>query len=529
MANRSRLISAGSRVRLRLATDERLVALVRRGDASAFEVLYDRHAAELLSFGAYMLGSRQDAEDAVQLTYTSAYRALVGDSRPVVLRAWLFTIARNECLSILRRRRPSVELNGEVALTGDPVRHVEVHEELRHVLEGVRKLPEGQRSALVLAEVHGLSQAEIGEVLGVRAKQVKAYIYQARSNLISERRAREVDCREIREELATARGAALLQGRLRRHVRVCAGCRAYADGVSRQHRQLGALLPLAPSLMLKYRVLEEVLGICSADPATYAGGAAIGASMAGTAAEVAGGGMKALAVKVVAGVAALGASAGMGVSVLNAPATHGGSGASTGAVSTPLLASVGGTGASGSSASSPAGSQPRSAGARTGGRAQGRRGSGPRAHLGVPTGQSGKSAQPPEGGPADGGEPQAVGAPPREAETRGGERAQRGSKGGASPRESEQERARERSQLQRKREERAQQREEHRRLRLERQGGRPSSPGGEEGAGKHREHQPGGASGAPKSEEELQHRREEAKRKREERRKRREEEKHAGK
>jgi RNA polymerase sigma factor (sigma-70 family) len=323
VADHNRLINAGARVRLRLAADDRLVAFVRRGDSAAFEVLYERHARGLLSFCVYMLGSRHDAEDAVQATFASAYRALRADGKPVALRPWLFTIARNDCLSIMRRRRPTVELNGELALRGDPLHELEVREEVRHMLESMRELPERQRAALVLAELHGLSQAEIGDVLGVDAAQVKAYVYQARSNLISTKRAREVDCEEIRKELATARGAALLRGRLRRHVRSCADCRMYADGIARQRHQLGALLPLMPSLVLKYRAVEEALGLGGADPATYAGGATVGGAVASGAIEIAGGGVKALAVKVAAGAALLGASAGVGATVIGVPITPG--------------------------------------------------------------------------------------------------------------------------------------------------------------------------------------------------------------
>ena len=132
MADGNGLITTGLRVRLRFATDERLVASVRRGDSVAFEALYERHVGELLSFCVYMLGSRQDAEDAVQATFASAYRALRADRRRIALRPWLFTIARNESLSILRSRRPTVELNGEPALGGDPLRELELREEVRH-------------------------------------------------------------------------------------------------------------------------------------------------------------------------------------------------------------------------------------------------------------------------------------------------------------------------------------------------------------------------------------------------------------
>jgi RNA polymerase sigma factor (sigma-70 family) len=356
LAHRSRVFPVGSRMRLGLASDEWLVGCVRRGDTAAFEALYDRHVRELLGFCMYMLGSRQDAEDAVQATFASAYRALRADSRPVALRPWLFAIARNDCLSILRRRRPVVELGGEVASGPDPAATAELREEVRRVFEGLRELPERQRAALVLAEVHGLSQAEIGEVLGVRADQVKAFVYQARSTLISERRARDSDCREIREQLAGARGAALLRGRLRRHVRSCADCRTYADGVARQRTQLGALLPIAPSLALKYRALEEALSIGSSDPATVAGGATVGATMAGTAAEFAGGGMNALVCKLAVGMVCVGASAGVGVSVLGGPAAPAeGQAAMLAAGSSPALlsASAGGGGSSLSAADTP--------------------------------------------------------------------------------------------------------------------------------------------------------------------------------
>ncbi len=338
-------MTTASRVRLRLAGDDRLVASVRRGDAAAFEAMYDRHSAELLSFCVYMLGSRHDAEDAVQATFASAYRALRADRRSVSLRPWLFTIARNDCLSILRRRRPWVELNGEQALNGDPLRELELREEVRQMIEGLRALPESQRASLVLAELHGFSQAEIGTVLGVQAEQVKAFICQARSNLVSDRTARETDCGEIREELASARGAALLRGRLRRHLRSCDDCRTYADGVARQRRHLGVLLPLGPSLLLKYRALEDAFGSgVAADPASYAGGAAAGGSVAGAAAEVAGGGLKALVLKIAAGVAFIGAGAGAGASVLVSPGTS----ASTAAPS--ALAAVPGPAAQGSAA-----------------------------------------------------------------------------------------------------------------------------------------------------------------------------------
>jgi RNA polymerase sigma factor (sigma-70 family) len=325
LADRDRQTRAGlrqgSRVRLRFAADDRLVGLVRHGDPTAFEIIYDRHARELLSFCRYMLGSHVDAEDAVQSTFASAHRALLADDRSIDLRPWLFTIARNACLSILRGRRAIVEVEvvGASASRADPVARLEQQEDMRQMLATLLELPERQRTALVLSELHGFGQAEIGALLGVRPEQVKSYIYQARSNLISEREARSTDCHVIREELSQARGPALLRSRLRRHLRSCPGCREYAAGIARQRHQLGILLPVAPSLALKRRALEAALGEASSS-STCAGGVAAGGAATATTAELAGGGAKVLIAKLLVGVACLGTSTGAATIVLGIPA-----------------------------------------------------------------------------------------------------------------------------------------------------------------------------------------------------------------
>jgi RNA polymerase sigma factor (sigma-70 family) len=468
-----------------------LVALVRRGDPAAFEALYRRHSRGLLSFCVYMLGSRHDAEDATQATFAAAYRALRADERPVSLRPWLFTIARNDCLSILRRRRPTVELNGEPALTGDPGRELELREEVRHILDGLLELPERQRAALVLAELHGLSQGEIGTVLGVRPEQVKAYVFQARSNLIAGRRAREADCEDIREELATARGAALLRSRLRRHLRSCTDCRVYADGVSRQRHQLGALLPLAPPLMLRYRALWDALGIAPPDSATYAGGAAVGGSAAATAMELAGGGVKALAVKVAAGVAVVGAGAGVGVSLLSAPVGQSQGGPSVTTTSrTPLRAAVQ-LAATGGSAAGEAGHRGRRRSHRARAGAEGRESAAPRRQRVPRSSTEGGGGDAAQGNPGVAGTELLAGnqAPSAASGQESGQRASRAT-------ESQRAHQREREERQRKREGREPQRTVRQREREERQRTGPvHRPTGEEQEG---EGPPVGVSRPPK-------------------------------
>src|SRR3954471_16217246 len=138
---------------LRLASDERLVERVRGGSEAAFEVVYDRHHRGILGFCRHMLGSAEEAEDAVQHTFMAAYRDLVGSAKPIQLRPWLYTIARNRCFSILRARRERPLGEMDEPATENLSAEVQRRQDLRDLLGDLSDLPEDQRAALVLAEL----------------------------------------------------------------------------------------------------------------------------------------------------------------------------------------------------------------------------------------------------------------------------------------------------------------------------------------------------------------------------------------
>src|SRR3954454_11726894 len=256
-------------------SDERLVEQVRRGNEDAFEAVYDRHHRAILAFCRHMLGSPDEAEDAVQQTYISAYDAMRADGRDLRLKPWLYAIARNRCLSTLRARREQPAELDEVATAGLS-EEVQQRTDLRELLHDLHELPVDQRAALVLSEVGGLSHAEVGTVVGCEVAKVKSLVFQARSSLIETRRAREIPCHEIREQLATATGGALRRGPLRRHLRTCEGCAEFRDEVSRQRKALAAILPVVPTIGLKTSLLASI-GVGSGGGG---GGIAIGGGIA---------------------------------------------------------------------------------------------------------------------------------------------------------------------------------------------------------------------------------------------------------
>ena len=258
--------------------DPELVRLVRDGSRRAFEEIFDRYHRRILAFCRHMLGSREDAEDATQHVFVAAHRELVDTSKDIELRPWLFAIARNRCLDLLRARRATDSLDAiphePRTLEGLP-EVVQRREDLRALLSDIATLPDDQRAALVLFELGGLPQRSLAQVLDCRPEQVKALVYQARSSLMADRQARAAECRSIREEIASAHGHALLRSSLRRHLRVCPACREFADETRSQRAALALALPVLPTAGLRASTLAAAgAGGAAAVPA--GGGAATG-------------------------------------------------------------------------------------------------------------------------------------------------------------------------------------------------------------------------------------------------------------
>ena len=276
---------------LRLAGDPHLVEQARGGSVAAFEVLYDRHHRGVLAFCRHMLGSVDEAEDAVQHTFIAAHGDLVGTRKAIQLRPWLYAIARNRCLTMLRarRERPSDTI---AERPSEPLAvEVQRREDLRDLVRDVGRLPDEQRGALVLAELGDVPHDEIAQVLGCPPQKVKSLVFQARSSLTADREARDASCQDVRRLLASLGGGSLRRNVLRRHLRQCGGCRDFRSRL----RSLGIVLPVTPAADLKEAVMASALGgsapvAALGAGAVCAGGTGVLAAKALVAVAVAGGG-----------------------------------------------------------------------------------------------------------------------------------------------------------------------------------------------------------------------------------------------
>jgi RNA polymerase sigma factor (sigma-70 family) len=275
-------------------SEHALIARVRAGDDEAFEALYDAYHARLLTFCRHMLGSLVEAEDVVQHTFLAAYRSLRGGYEVVDLKPWLYAIARNGCLSVVRRRREDAALDDSAPATEGLAAEVDRRADLRLLVRDVQRLPPDQRAALILSELGDHSHREIAAVLGVRREKVKALVFQAREALTGWRTARETPCAHVREQLATLTGSALGRSSIRRHVEQCPGCADFEAAVRGQRAALAIALPVVPAVGLRAAVLGSTIG---GGAATTGAAVSTGATM-GTAGSLAAIGAKGVAAKV---------------------------------------------------------------------------------------------------------------------------------------------------------------------------------------------------------------------------------------
>ena len=220
---------------LRLRRQSRLRARATRGDSAAFAVLFERHHQELYRFCRSILRHEEDARDAVKSAMTKAYAALQTEERDFELRPWLFRIAHNEAISILRARRPAEDLDA-VADAGEDslLQTVADRERLAELRTDLLDLPERQRAALVLRELSGLSHDEIAGVLGSTSRSVKQTIFEARAALHECAEGRAMACEAVQRALSDGDGRVLRARRMRSHLSSCSECSSFAAALRRR-------------------------------------------------------------------------------------------------------------------------------------------------------------------------------------------------------------------------------------------------------------------------------------------------------
>ena len=182
-------------------TEAAVVAAAREGDEAAFRTLTEPYARELHVHCYRMLGSIQDAEDALQETLVRAWRHLGRFEPRGPFRAWLYKIATNVCLSAASRRSSEsipypMTAEGEALvrtpypdawleeLRSEPAVRYDLHESVQIAfLAAIQVLPPRQRAVLLLRDVLGFGASEVAELIGSSVAGVNSALQRARAGL----------------------------------------------------------------------------------------------------------------------------------------------------------------------------------------------------------------------------------------------------------------------------------------------------------------------------------------------------------
>ena len=178
-------------------TEQELVARARRGDESAFEALVTENEKRIYNLCRRLTGNQEDAAELTQEAFLNAWRGLGRFQGESSFSTWLYRLATNACIDFLRKEKRRQSLSMTVSLDDEEeARQVELPDERyapegaleraearRAGAEGLERLTLEHRQVLVMREVHGLSYAEIGQVLGLEEGTVKSRIARARGAL----------------------------------------------------------------------------------------------------------------------------------------------------------------------------------------------------------------------------------------------------------------------------------------------------------------------------------------------------------
>jgi RNA polymerase sigma factor (sigma-70 family) len=233
------------RILLRLRSDDRLAAEAARGDRAAFAALYERHHGTLYRYCRSIAGDPDDAADALQSTMASALAAIAARDAAAPVRAWLFRIAHNESISLVRRRRVAAPLDADALVGSDVEADAERRRALAQLVADLGELSDRQRGALMMRELSGLGHAEIAAALATSEGAVKQAIFEARSALHDFAAGREMACESVQRRLSDGDGRTARSRHVRGHLRECAACREFRDELRARRSELAAIAPAA--------------------------------------------------------------------------------------------------------------------------------------------------------------------------------------------------------------------------------------------------------------------------------------------
>ncbi len=170
-----------------IRTDEELAHKVRAGDPAALSQIYDRYRSGLYRFCVRLLSDSVLADDVVQDTFVALMTKNAQLRDPSVIRSWLFTVARNECLTLLKKRRSTISISEEEeeSVFEGPENLLEQKERSETAARMLNALLPQYKEVILLKEYEFMSYEEIAVVTGSTVSSVKSRLFKARRAMMN--------------------------------------------------------------------------------------------------------------------------------------------------------------------------------------------------------------------------------------------------------------------------------------------------------------------------------------------------------
>lgn len=177
-------------------TDEQLMMDFQKGDNQAMELIFDRYKVRIINFCFRLLDNRDDAEEASSEVFLSLFKCKYAPDSNAKFSTWLYTIARNQCITQIRKRKNVVSMWVRSKDQGSPYEELPLEDTREssqeqmiqretqvYVKLAIKKLPFEQKQAIVLRQYHGFSYQEISLILNCSLEKVKVLIFRAKEQL----------------------------------------------------------------------------------------------------------------------------------------------------------------------------------------------------------------------------------------------------------------------------------------------------------------------------------------------------------
>lgn len=176
-------------------TDEELISAYHNGETNALTALFNRYKRPVFNFALRMLNNRSDAEDVASEVFFQLFKRRYVYNHTAKLSTWLFAVARNACITRIRKNQNMVSLwfkndsedgfaQWDVPDTAAPAAENLNKQEMQTIVRrAINKLPLEQKEALILREYMKTNYADIAQVLGCSLEKVKVLIFRARERL----------------------------------------------------------------------------------------------------------------------------------------------------------------------------------------------------------------------------------------------------------------------------------------------------------------------------------------------------------